>query len=345
MRIHSSEPVEIVVLAYNNARTLPALLRSLERQTSRKIRCSLLDNCSNDDSFQLLSNWAKGKLGDEILLHCFGENTGFAQAMNWALDRAKTDLVVLLNGDVVLSRHFMTQMSQAMELQPQWAMAGGTVLRLIKNRPSRIIDSLGLVLGQNRCPYDWHRNQRHRPFKPVQPFPFLGPSGCCPILRLSLLRKARRDGMFFDENFGSYYEDVDLCWRARLKGLDAGYVPHAYAWHQREGSRREPELQRRLRIQSFRNRILCLYLNEHPRVWLRQFPFWIGFELANAARILIRPYLLMAIISILRQRRHWTHQRRLARSGCRLTLAEEKRLFGPSNAYFYTRFKEKWLKR
>jgi GT2 family glycosyltransferase len=35
----------------------------------------------------------------------------------------------------------------------------------------------------------------------------------------------------FDERFFAYYEDVDLCWRARLRGWRVAYAPGAVARH------------------------------------------------------------------------------------------------------------------
>ena len=35
----------------------------------------------------------------------------------------------------------------------------------------------------------------------------------------------------FDPTFFLHWEDVDLCWRARLRGWEIRYSPQAYCWH------------------------------------------------------------------------------------------------------------------
>jgi GT2 family glycosyltransferase len=200
-------------------------------------------------------------------------------------------------------------------------------------------------MGRNRCPYDWARNLPITRQRSLTPFPLLGPSGCCPIFRMELIKKVQRNGMFFDEQFGSYYEDVDLCWRARLRGFTNGYIPGALAWHQREGSERSPRLQRKLRTQAFRNRLLCLYLNENLFLWLKDLPFWIGYELQNLVKVVWQPYLINAAISLMYKNAYWRLQRKISRSGCTVSPREEQLLFGPPFAYHFHRVIEKWSKR
>ena len=53
------------------------------------------------------------------------------------------------------------------------------------------------------------------------------------MYRASALAEAKLAGEYFDEDFGSYKEDIDLGWRMRRLGMRVSLVPGAVAWHHR----------------------------------------------------------------------------------------------------------------
>ena len=70
---------------------------------------------------------------------------------------------------------------------------------------------------------------------------------------------------FFDPDFGSYCEDVDLSWRAQLAGYRCVYVPSAVLYHKVSATGSGP-------IRSFfvaRNTIWTLVKNLPAGVWRR----------------------------------------------------------------------------
>jgi hypothetical protein len=84
----------------------------------------------------------------------------------------------------------------------------------------------------------------------------------------------------FDENLESLACDVDLAWRAAVRGWRCVYEPRAVAWHIRTfrpATRRSlPEPARRLVL---RNRYLLIAKNDRPRDLLRDLPWILGYEL------------------------------------------------------------------
>ena len=88
----------------------------------------------------------------------------------------------------------------------------------------------------------------------------------------------------FDETFLAYFEDADLCFRARLAGFEAACVSEAVAYHVGSASQ-EGKTWWRSR-QCFRNHALLVLKNMPLSVMLRFAPhiFW---ERLHQARMLV----------------------------------------------------------
>jgi GT2 family glycosyltransferase len=88
-----------------------------------------------------------------------------------------------------------------------------------------------------------------------------GVSGAAALYRRAMLKDVRVEGVFA-ESFFLYLEDVDLDWRARLRGWKAYCVPMAVAYHERGnrgGSRRrDPAILRH----TLKNRYLMMLRND-----------------------------------------------------------------------------------
>lgn len=86
----------------------------------------------------------------------------------------------------------------------------------------------------------------------------------------------------FEEAFGSYMEDVDLAWRARLAGWGCVFVPDALVYHQVSATGGGP-------MASYlvaRNRIWLLARNYPSRLLLKHAPRVLGAQLGIAWRAL-----------------------------------------------------------
>ncbi|MBN1442792.1 MAG: hypothetical protein JXA90_08785, partial [Planctomycetes bacterium] len=136
----------------------------------------------------------------------------------------------------------------------------------------------------------------------------------------------RSGSEYFREMFESYYEDVDLAWRARLRGWTAVLESRARAWHVREGSL-AGEHRVLARRRALRNRIWTLLLNERASIWIRHLPLWLPHELFQLAKILRHPDLLLAWLEAWRALPRILELRRENRARARLSPAQELALF------------------
>jgi GT2 family glycosyltransferase len=188
----------------------------------------------------------------------------------------------------------------------------GTLAPLIL-RPDGTIDSSGLFLDAFRRVYD--RGQGERPSAATREEDVFGCTGAVAIHRRAMLEDVAEDGLALDERLFAYYDDLDLAWRAQLRGWRCRFVPGLVALHARAGRNavRSNERSGRAHEQrlAVRNRMLVLLKCERVRDALVALPRLVPYELARLAYVALRApaslpaYLdaLRAAPSILRSRR------------------------------------------
>ncbi len=95
-----------------------------------------------------------------------------------------------------------------------------------------------------------------------------GVCGAAPFYRRTMLEDIRICGEFFDEDFVNYVEDVDLSWRAQLRGWTCVYNPKAIAYHERGATRKNSnKIKRDYLVHGFRNRYCSIVKNMTSEYW------------------------------------------------------------------------------
>ena len=92
-----------------------------------------------------------------------------------------------------------------------------------------------------------------------------GLSGCSFLMD----RKMLEDVGNFDEYFFTYYEDIDLFWRSRLRGWKNFYTPNSVVRHHHCGTGKEWSYSFTYHV--LRNRLLMVYKNGWPLLFLRSY--------------------------------------------------------------------------
>ena len=150
-------------------------------------------------------------------------NRGFAPAVNEGIRAARGEVVVLLNNDTEADPHWLAEIARALDENPRAGMVA-CKLRLFDKRDH--IHSAGDFyrvdgIPGNRGVWEQDRGQ----YDDAR-----GVFGACG--GAAAYRKAMLDEIGgFDEALGSYCEDVDLNWRARLAGYAVAYAPRAIVYH------------------------------------------------------------------------------------------------------------------
>lgn len=249
-----SKPIAVIILNWNGEKLLREFLPSVCRFTPADIAdVIVVDNGSDDSSVELLRN----EFPDVKLIE-FDENYGFAEGYNRAIALTKYKYTVLLNSDVAVKDDWLTPLYRFMEAnsdvfacQPfirsyrepdkfEYAgAAGGFIDR--NGYPfcrGRIFDSVETDNGQydSTIDVDWA-------------------SGAALMVRSEeYLAAGGLDARFF-----AHMEEIDLCWRLRLRGGRVCAVAGAAVYHLGGGSL--PASNPRKTYLNFRNNLLMLRKN------------------------------------------------------------------------------------
>ena len=207
----------------NGALLLGPCLDALARQTVESVEAVVVDNGSTDGSVDLLR-----ERHPEVRVISFAENRGFAAAMNAGIAEARNDLVAFLNNDAIPEPTWLEELRACLERHPKAAAA--TSKLLLADEPG-LLDGAGDGLTGSFLPFvRGHREPDDgRYADEVEVF---GASGAAALWRAPVLRELGS----FDERFFAYYEDVDLSFRARLRGYEIWYAPRAVVRHTRGGT-------------------------------------------------------------------------------------------------------------
>ncbi len=213
-----SKMMTVIIPNWNGLRLLPTCLNALRQQTYRDFETIVVDNGSTDGSRELIAREYA-----EARVVALDSNRGFAPAVNAGIRAARGDVVVLLNNDTEADPHWLEEIARALNENPRAGMVA-CKLRLFDQRDH--LHSAGDFyrvdgIPGNRGVWEEDRGQ----YDDAR-----GVFGACG--GAAAYRKAMLDEIGgFDEALGSYCEDVDLNWRARLAGYAVAYAPRAMVYH------------------------------------------------------------------------------------------------------------------
>ena len=214
--------VAVLIVNWNGRRFLSECLGGLRQQNYREFSIILVDNGSNDGSINFVrQNYP------EVKTIALPRNLGFAAANNIALKIVESKYVALLNSDAVSHPVWLKSLVDVLESHPEAGSAASKILYY--NNPG-IIDRAGDAYTRAGAGFLRGRAESARGFN-KQEWIFGACAGAA-LYRTSMLK----DIGLFDEDFFLLYEDVDLSFRAQLKGYRCLFVPEAVVYHKASSS-------------------------------------------------------------------------------------------------------------
>lgn len=210
--------VSVVIPNLNGAPHLPDCLDSLRRQHYAPFEVILVDNGSTDTSLSLLA-----RCYPEVRVVPLGENHGFAPACNRGMRAARGEILVLLNNDTEVDAGWLTALVRTFERHPE-AGAVASKIRLFDRRDH--LHTAGDFYRLDGIPGNrgvWQRDEGQFDRKE----PVFSACGAAAAYRRSMLD----DVGLLDETFFFSCEDIDLGWRAQLRGWPCIYTPEAVVYH------------------------------------------------------------------------------------------------------------------
>jgi GT2 family glycosyltransferase len=255
--------VSIIVVTYNSEDEIRDCLRSIvEAKSKTSWELIVVDNASRDKSAQVVREEfpVAQLIANKV-------NVGFAAANNQALPLLRGDYVLLVNPDSRICEGAIDAAVRHMKRQPQCGILGGLLLDeegqvhpSARRFPNAIRKTLMLSgLREHFKKHRWFQDSDFEWSDFQAPLNVDWVPGAFTLLRRSLIREVG----FFDERFYLYYEETDLCLRAKRNGWEVHFIPGSRVVHEGGASSRKHDSEDfdRAGSQVMRFRVLaeCLY--------------------------------------------------------------------------------------
>ena len=295
-----SKKVTVNLLIYNHRKYLEKCLEGIFSQTYKNIQLIVMDNGSDDSSQEFII-----KNHPDIHLIDNKSNLGYAKAHNIGIREGDGEYFMPLNPDVFMTPEFIEEKVKTIENEENIGACDGKLykIRFLENRfiASDIIDSVGLVILKNRKNYEIGAGERDVGQYEQERYIF-GAFGAAPLYKKEMLEDIKIGNEYFDEDFFSYREEVDLAWRAQLRGWKCIYNPSSIAYHVHSYSARNRKIQPRYyKSLQFRNRYLMIMKNDIFKSCLKHSFNLLWYELRAFIYVCFcEPYLLMAYYDAIR---------------------------------------------
>lgn len=222
-----------IILVNHNARqrTLDCIA-SIYDKTSAPNEIVLVDNASADGTaLAVKQKYPAVKVIEN------GRNAGFARANNQGIEIARGEYVLLLNNDTVLRNEAIDRLMRFMENNPKAGILSLKILdkngslqrncRSFYNNPLETMFARSSFLSQmlpgnpmtrRATLSDWDYNSARQ---------VDWVSGACMMVRRAVLDQIGH----LDQNYFMYWEDTDICKRARDAGWQVWFTPEAEIIH------------------------------------------------------------------------------------------------------------------
>src|SRR5215469_12724560 len=210
--------MSVIVVNWNGKHFLGTCLGALQRQTFQDFETILVDNGSTDGSVE----YVRAEF-PEVILVSLNENCGFTGGNIRGYEAAQGELIVLLNNDTEAHPQWLEGVYKASLDYPE---AGSFACKMLLFDERKRIDLCGfaLTVAGTSIPLGGGELDGPRWSEPRRVF------GAC-AGAAAYRRGMIEDIGFLDPDLYLIYEDLDLSFRAQLRGYECVFVPGAVVYH------------------------------------------------------------------------------------------------------------------
>jgi GT2 family glycosyltransferase len=204
----------VVIVAYRSG---PQLLRCLDALAEHDpdVEVIVVDNGAEADEIE------QANTRDGVVVVDAGGNVGFATGCNLGARRATGDVLVFLNPDTAIGPGAVTALARVLDDDS----IGVAMPRLrLLDRPD-LLNSTGCVIHISGLAWTSGYGEPAESVTRRREIPYA--NGSALAIRPELFRQV---GGFTDEYF-AYHEDLELCWKVRMRGLPVVLTPEADVFH------------------------------------------------------------------------------------------------------------------
>ena len=276
------DKVAIVILNWNGQAMLEKYMPSVLQYSKDEATVYVADNASTDQSMEMLRQHFPG-----VKLIQLEKNWGFAEGYNKALKQVDAEYYLLLNSDIEVTHHWLTPMTEYLDNHPDVAACQPKLLSIFDKDRFEYAGASGGYLDHFGYPFC-----RGRIFETVEEdngqydyaTDILWATGAALMIRSKDYWEAGGlDGRFFAHN-----EEIDLCWRLRIRGRRIVCLPESYVYHVGGGTL--PKGNPMKTFLNFRNNLTMLYkcLPEEDLKRVMRWRWWLDYLAAWEMLILKR---------------------------------------------------------
>ena len=241
----------IVILNWNGAEMLKKYLPSVMQHSKDEAVIYVADNASTDDSVALLKEQFP-----EVKLILLEKNWGFAEGYNKALEQVDAEYYLLLNSDIEVTPGWLTPMLSFMDSHEEVAACQPKLLSIYQRDSFEYAGACGGYLDRYGYPFC-----RGRIFDVVEkdegqydnPVKVHWATGAALLVRARIYKEV--GGL--DARFFAHQEEIEMCWRMRIRGYHIYCLPQSKVYHVGGGTL--PKSNPMKTYLNFRNNLTMLY--------------------------------------------------------------------------------------
>ena len=217
----SKSLISIVILNYNAGKLLDDCIHSIQKTEKVNFEIILVDNASTDKSYKEYTQ----KFPDVNLIEN-SKNLGYCEGNNVGIRATKGEFVVVLNPDTVVNSNWLHELIHAYNKNGE----GIYQPKILATTDHHMLLSSGQFIQLFGFGYSRGKGQTHvEGSNNIEKIGYA--SGTCIFTSKKVIEKLN----LFDPFLFAYHDDLDLCWRASMLGINSFYVPSSVIFHPIEG--------------------------------------------------------------------------------------------------------------
>lgn len=259
--------VTIIIPNYNGIDFLKDCIESLRYQSYKNFEVLIVDNGSKDKSVEYLKCLESYENNLNIKVIYLDENLGFAGGVNVGLAASDSEFIILLNNDTEVFPDYVEMLVNAIEKSEKIFAVNPL---MINAHNKELVDDAGDGYSLLGWGYQIGVGEKVKDFTKKRTV-FSACAGA------SIYRKIILDEIgYFDELHFAYLEDMDLSFRARLRGYIIGFEPKARVYHLGSATSGSKYNSFKVRLAA-RNNIYLIYKNmTNLQIAFNSFPLFVG---------------------------------------------------------------------
>jgi GT2 family glycosyltransferase len=266
--------ISIIIVNLNGKKWLDKCIPSVINSNyfKGKMEIILVDNGSTDGSIDFVRCVLKNK---KIKLKIIenNENKGWSPANNQGAEIAEGNILLFLSNDMEVDKNWIKEITKIFKLDNK---TGVVQCNSISMWDRKTLDSSMNYLDRYGFAYGYAPQER--------PYKVFFAEGMAFAIRKNVFDMI--DG--FDEYYFMEYDDMDLCWRARLTGHQVYFAPKSRVYHARGGTVGKTYFDRIPNVKTYtRNHFVTLIKNYEMKHLVKILPMVLIIEIAKVLYLLI----------------------------------------------------------